>query len=113
MFFQLFSSITPPSNTIPNPSDPQEGVIMLLNFGLKIIFILAGLLALINVIQAGFIFMGSSGDSKELSRGRDKFIWTFIGVLVMASAVVVAGLIGILVYGKWDAIITPDFTPAP
>jgi hypothetical protein len=109
---QLFNQITPPGD-VNIPENPQDGVIMLLNFILRLVFVIAGLYALFNFVQAGFAFLGSGGDSKQIEAGRDKIMWTIVGILLMASAVAIAGLIGIIVYKDWNAIITPDFTRTP
>jgi hypothetical protein len=107
--FQLFSEITPPDTVIPIADNPTDNVVMLLNFILRIIFFIAGLLALWNFISAGFKLIGSSGDPKALEAAQGKFVWTFIGIAVMVFSIVVAGIIGITVYGEWDAIINPQF----
>ena len=108
--FQIFSQVTPPDGGIPVSANPTDNVVMLLNFILRIIFFAAGLLALWNFISAGFKMIGSSGDPKVLAVVQNQFIWTFIGVAVMISAIIVAGIIGMTVYGDWQAIINPDFT---
>jgi hypothetical protein len=114
MFFQLFSSITPPyPSTFQVPPDPTDAVVSLLNFILKIVFFAAGLYALWNVISAGYTMIGSGGDEKALESAKGKFIWTFIGLLVMIGAVVIAGIIGMIVYGDPTAIINPKFTNTP
>lgn len=109
MIFQLFGQITPPESPISISPDPAGNVITLINFGLRIVFFLAGLVALWNFVSAGFQLIGSSGDPKALDAVRGKFIWTAFGLFVMVIAIVVAGIIGIMVYDDWDAIINPTF----
>lgn len=110
MIFQLFSEITPPVTKLTPPPDGAGAVIILLNFVLKIVFFAAGLYSFWNFVVAGYTLVGSGGEAKSLESARDKLIWTFVGLLVMVGAVVIAGLIGMIVYGKWDAIINPKFT---
>ena len=111
--FQIFSQVTPPDNGIPLSDDPTANVVMLLNFILRVIFFVAGLWALYNFISAGFRMIGSSGDPKVLAVVQNQFIWTVVGIAVMISAIIVAGIIGITVFGEWDAIINPDFSGTP
>lgn len=110
MIFQLFSEITPPNTVVPITDNPTDNVVMLLNFILRIIFFVAGLLALWNFITAGFKLIGSGGDPKALEAVRGKFLWTFIGIAVMVFSIVVAGIIGLTVYGDATAIINPQFS---
>src|SRR3989344_4578420 len=108
--FQIFSQVTPPEG-IPVSNTPTADVVMLLNFILRIVFFVAGLWALYNFISVGFKMIGSSGDAKVLAVVQNQFIWTIVGIAVMISAIVVAGIIGIVAFnGDWDAIINPDFS---
>lgn len=107
--FQIISKVTPPANNIPITGNPTADVVMILNFVLRIIFFAAGIWSLWNFISAGFRLISSGGDAKILGTVQNQFIWTFLGILVMVAAIIVAGIIGIVVYGKWDAIINPQF----
>lgn len=101
----FISSITPPDYI---PSDPHGGgLIVFLNFFMKVIFIAGGLFALWQFVMAGYIFIGSSGDAKALGTGRDKLIWSIVGLLIMVAAPAVAMLVGSIFYGDANAILNP------
>ena len=107
---QFFESIVPPSPIQSlTPDNAGGGLVNVINIGLKFVFIAAGLYAFWNFITAGYMLIGSGGDAKKLSQVRDKYLWTLLGLVVMASAIVVAGLIGIFVFEDWKAVIEPSF----
>lgn len=110
--FQIFTQVTPPAN-LPISTNPTQDIVMFLNLILKVVFVIAGIWSLWNFISAGFKMISSGGDAKVLGTVQNQFIWTIIGIAVMISSVIVAGIIGIVAFGKWDAIINPNFTTTP
>jgi len=110
MVLQFFGQITPPSAvpTLGGTGD-TDGLINLLNIVLKLVFVVAGLWSLWNLILAGYLLIAGGVESSKLERVRGVFIWTFLGIVIMISAVLVAGLIGYFVYNNWSAVLNPKF----
>ena len=85
-------------------------LVAVFNLLLSVVIVIGGLYALWQFMMAGYAFISSSGDPQKLADARAKIIWTIVGLLIMASALVLAGVIGLLFFGSWDAIINPTFT---
>lgn len=104
--------VTPPggifSTPAVNPVTGQlTGVIILGNSLLKVVFVVAGLFAFINLILAGFAFISSGGDSKAISKAMEKIYFTLIGLVVVACSFLLAAIFGMLLFGSPTAILNP------
>lgn len=88
------------------------GFISFMNNGLKLVIVIAGLYAFINVILAGFQFMSAGGDSKQVEKAVSKLTQSLIGLLLVAGSFVLAAIFGYLLFGKAGAILFPEiYTP--
>lgn len=92
---------------------PGAGLIIFANMLLRVFFIVAGLYAVWNFIQAGWIFMSSGGDVKQVGMARDKILFSILGLLVMASSLVLAAIIGVIIFDDPTALIQPKLLVAP
>ena len=103
--------ISPPINApIFSTTTPQEGLIKILNVVLNLTLIIAALFALLNFIIAGYNYMFANGDSKKISEANRKILFTLIGIIIIVLAPLAAIILGVIVFGRWDAIINPQFT---
>ena len=74
---------------------------------IQLIFVLAGIWVVWNVIGAGFIYLGSEGDSKAHGKVRDQLTMSFIGLLIIVASYGFASLIGLLFFGDPSFILNP------
>lgn len=90
----LCNFINTPGNVAGNTE--KVGVRLNTTLGALIGFItiIAALWFIIQIIVAGIQFIGSGGDKHNLESARDKIIWSFVGLLIIVLAWVIAGLIG-------------------
>jgi hypothetical protein len=78
-----------------------------------IITILATLFFIINTFLAIFSWITAGGDSGKISKAKDKFVWSTIGLVIIVAAYAIVGLIGTLVGipilnpGEMIKLITP------
>jgi hypothetical protein len=105
--------ITPPSWwTLPG-IDPITGQLIgpigLLNSFLKLIFIVAGLWAFLNLILAGFGFISAGGDPKNVTKAWDKIWQTLVGLLIIVASFLLAAIFGMLLFKDPTAILQPKF----
>ena len=102
-----FGSINP---VIPgtNAADPVTDLVKVLNVGLNIVMVIAGLYALMQFLLAGYYYVTSAGDTKKVSQANSSITFAFIGLLIIVFTPVLAALIGIIVFKRWDAILRPD-----
>ena len=88
-------------------------IVLIINSVFRLILIGAGMFSVWKVIQAGFTFITSSGDSQALNSARDNLVWTLIGLLVIAGSFVLIAIIGIIFFGDAMMFIKPTITGAP
>lgn len=103
--------IHPPAFIPPISINPATGevpeLVNFLNIILKLIFVVAGLFAFLNLILAGFAFISAGGDPKNVTKAWDKIWQTFVGLLIIVSSFLIAAIIGILFFGDATALIAP------
>lgn len=104
--FQFFGTIDQPP-AIAAYGGGCGGIITLLTNLLRLAVVVAAIVALINLILAGYQFMTAGGDTKAVDAATKKITTTFIGLLVVAGSFVLAALLGVLIFGNASAILNP------
>lgn len=105
---KIFGKITPPPGTPTDVADkPVDALVRILNVGLNLIMIIAGLFALFNFLMAGYIYVTAGGEPKKIQEANQKMWMTVIGLLLVVASPVIAGIIGIIAFGDWRAILQP------
>jgi len=87
-----------------------EGGFGLLNFFnniLKVAIVVAGLFGLINLILAGYGFIGASGDPEKLKNAQNKIWNSLIGLIIIAASFTIAAIIGWILFGDATMVISP------
>lgn len=102
-----FGEVTPPEALVNFSPVESGGLGELLNIFINVLIAGAGIYAVINIILAGYAFMGAGGDSKKVADAWAKIYQTFIGLSFIAGTFVLAAIIGILLFGKWDQLLKP------
>lgn len=81
------STVTPPKiSELFSPSGPLERV-------LAIIFPLAGLVCVIFIIIAGYMWMSAAGDPARIKVAQSTLTWAIIGLIVILLAVAIIEVI--------------------
>lgn len=88
---------------------PIEGgaIGQLLTMFVNLLIVGAGIYAVINFLLAGYAFMSAGDDPKAIQGAWAKIYQTIIGLAVVAASLLLASIFGFLLYGRWDAIISP------
>lgn len=73
-----------------------------------LITVIAGIWALINIVLAGFTLVTSDGDSKKISEMSSKITNTFLGLLIMVAAPLIAAIFGLFLFGQADYFLNPQ-----
>ena len=87
----IFGTITPPSDKFSNSSG---GLFMFLNAMFKVAGAAAGIFFIIKIITAGFQYLSASGDEKKTAQAFATIWQSVIGLAIVASAFVIASVIG-------------------
>lgn len=94
-------------NPLKYPGIPEGGLILFFSNILRLVFVVAGIYAFINLILAGFGYMSAGGDAKALTKSWDKIWQTFIGLAIIAGSFVLAALFGYIFFGDAMFILKP------
>lgn len=101
--------------TINNPTDPgyptlqNKGLTLFITNLVYLIMTLAGLFTLVNLIMAGYLYLGSNGNPQQIQAAGNKILQSLIGLVIVAAAFVIASLIGYLLFQDASFLFTPKF----
>lgn len=84
------------------------GLILFLTNILRLVFVVAGMFAFINLILAGFQFMSAGGDSKAIEKAWGKIWQSFMGLILVVGSFALAALFGYLLFGDAGYILSPQ-----
>jgi hypothetical protein len=110
----IFGTIQNPfANLAPNTSlassTQGEGLIILLTNIVRLAIVLAGVYTLFNIILAGYGFLSAGGDAKLIQKSWERIWRSFLGLIIVAGSIVIAGVLGYIIYGSanWSLLIRP------
>jgi hypothetical protein len=83
------------------------GLIPFLNAIIKLLIVIAGLYAFLNIILAGYGFLTASDDPKKMTAAWAKIWQSALGLVVIAGSFVLAAILGYLIFGDPAAILRP------
>lgn len=84
------------------------GVLLQLVFNIMVL--IGGLYALFNFLLAGYAFLSAGDNPKGVEQAWAKIYQSIIGLVFLVGAFVIAGIIGILIFGRADALLNPTLT---
>lgn len=103
----IFGNITPPGPLSRFGTVETGAVGNFLNLLLKILIVAGGLYALFNLVLAGYAFMSAGEDPKKMEAAWAKIWQTAMGLIFIAGAFVMAAIFGKLIFGDYNAILSP------
>lgn len=74
---------------------------------LRLIFVVAGVYALVNIIIAGFEYMTAGGDAKKLTKAWERIWQTLLGLAIIAGSFVLAAIFGYILFGDPMFMLNP------
>ncbi len=83
------------------------GPINFVNNALGLATVIAGIWFLFTIITSGLKIVQGARDPKVFSEEMKRILWTTLGLLLVASAWMIAGWIGNALFGSPDAILNP------
>ena len=87
----------------------NKGLTLFITNLVYLIMTLAGLFTLVNLILAGYLYLGSNGNPQQITAAANKILQSLIGLVVVAAAFVIANLIGYLLFQDPNFLFKPQF----
>jgi hypothetical protein len=97
----------PLKNTYGSYDSAPGGIIGLFTNVLRLVFVVAGIYALINFIIAGYQYMTAAGDTKALSSAFSRIWQTLLGLVIIVGSFALAALFGYLIFNDAGFILRP------
>ncbi len=100
-------------NSVYGP-EPGQAFAKLIQLGLQILIVGAGIYALFNLLLAGYSFMSAGDDTKKVSSAWAQIYQTLIGLAFAAGSFVLAALFGKLIFNDYGFLLKPEIQiPTP
>ncbi len=83
------------------------GLVLFVSNILRVFFVVAGIVAFMNFIIAGFKYMTAAGDSKALQEAWDRIWQSLLGLILIIGSFALAALFGYIIFGDAGFILNP------
>jgi len=97
--------------TVPEPIENYgsgpEGMLVFFNNVLRLLVVVGGLWAFLNLILAGYGFLGAGDDPKKMEAAWGKIWQSLIGLVFIVGSFVLAAIFGYVIFGNASAILSP------
>src|SRR5690606_36002881 len=90
-----------------NVNTSGGGLVGFLTNTFRLIVIVAGIWALFNFIFAGFQYVTSQGDPKQIEDARNKIFMSVIGLVIIVGSFAFVAILSKLLFGDYGTIISP------
>lgn len=104
---QIFGQINPPRELAAYNSVSGSGLFIFINILIKLLMVLAGLFSVFQFLAAGYGFIAAGGDTQKVAAAWAKIWQSLLGLVVVASSLVLAGAAGQVIFGNWNALLSP------
>lgn len=105
----FFGTINPPPAL--EPYGESGGLIIFASNIIRLLIIAGGLIAVFNIIQAGFQFITQQGDPKTTENALRSLTMSVMGLALMVLAPAIAAIIGFVFFNDAMFILHPALTP--
>lgn len=97
------------SNPVPSAYDNalEGGLTLFITNIIRVLFVVAGVVMLFNLIIAGYQYMMAAGDPKKLNQAWERIWNSLIGLVIVAGSFTIAALMGALIFGDPTFIFNP------
>lgn len=91
----FFGDITAPlNNSYFNNNLKGAGLFLFISNLFKLAGLIGGLFMIVQFIQAGYAYISANGDSKKIEAAWAKIWQSILGLVIISSAFILAGVIG-------------------
>ena len=109
MIFQIIGNIIPPKpfTGTGDYGNYQSGLIPFFNNLVRLLIVVGGIWAFINLILAGYGFLGAGDDPKKMETAWKKIWMSMMGLLFILGSFLLAAIFGYLLFNNPTAILKP------
>lgn len=104
---QFFGNVAPPPGVDTYGGSRGEGLITFLNNFLRLLIVVAGIVALFNFIIAGYDFINAGGDTQKVTNAWNKIWQSALGLLFVAASFTLLGVFGRIIFGPGYNVLSP------
>ena len=105
-----FGTILQPSQTTKFGTNPGLFLGNILQLVFNLLIVAGGIWALLNFVLAGYAFLSAGDNPKGVESAWAKIYQTIIGLVFLVGSFLLAGVIGLIIYGRADALLKPSLT---
>jgi len=107
----IWGTVNPPPGVSGYGGD-ISGLRLFVNVLVNTVIVFAGVFTFINFIIAGYSFLSAGGKPEKIANAWSKIWLSMVGLLITAGAFVLAGILGLLLFGDAAALVRLRyFTP--
>ena len=100
-----FGKVDPPPGVSSFSGGSLAGLSSFISVIIKTLIVGAGVYAVFNIISGGYTFISAGGDPKKIADAWAKIWQSLLGLAVAAGALVIAAIIGRLLFGNANALL--------
>ena len=100
----IIGTVNPPG-AIPNAPEKTTAFISAI---ITLIVVVAGLFTIWQFISGGLAYITGGGDPKKISEANSKLTYAIVGLAIIAASFIIAGILGLVFFGKFNAILNPS-----
>lgn len=97
------------SNPLPKVYQGVQGggLLLFLTNMLRLVFVIAGIYAFLNLIIAGYTYLGAGGDAKKTEEAWNRIWQSLLGLIIIVGSFAMAALFGYIIFGDAGFILNP------
>lgn len=92
---------------VPEPLKARGNIFGLLNAVFNLLVIAGIVYAVLNIIIAGYQFISAGGDPEKVAQAWGRLWQTLVGITIIAAAFLIAGVVGLVLFGDPGIILNP------
>lgn len=77
----------------------------------RLMLVIAGLFTFWQFLSGGLSYITSNGDKNKIAEAQNKIQMAIVGLIIMAASFVIIGIISMILFGKFDAVLSPKLSP--
>lgn len=104
----VFGNVQPPAGVAKyDDAAGGLGLILFVSNLIKLVTVGAGLLVVVNVVYAGFLYLSAPSDTATHTKVKDQLTFSVIGLAIIVASYAIAILLGVVFFGNPTYIINP------